>query len=301
MIDRFEGPDGKARLAQQLSRQMLIGGDMEIAQEFANVAEVRTYPSGGLVIEQGAQDNDLHFILSGRVSVIVNYREVAVGTPGTHVGEMALIDPTVPRSAKVVAIGDVVVATVSEPDFTALARRYPQLWRSLAVELDTRLRKRNERLARPNPRPVLAFGASTDSAPATRAIQAGLAGDDFLVQTWADGIFTPSNYPLDDLITMVSLSDFAGFVFGPDDELFRPGNHAVGPRDNVVFLLGLAIGQLGRERTLVIAPQGADIKVSIDRLGLTPLTYAVGDGNLNVALAPVCDRLRSMVARLGCL
>jgi CRP-like cAMP-binding protein len=53
---------------------------------------------------------------------------------------MAVVDPLRTRSASVTANCDSVVGRITEPDFSALADRYPRLWRRIALELASRLR-----------------------------------------------------------------------------------------------------------------------------------------------------------------
>jgi len=47
----------------------------------------------------------------------------------------------VERSATVTAASDSLIARISEPEFSAIADRFPGLWRRLAAELARRLRE----------------------------------------------------------------------------------------------------------------------------------------------------------------
>jgi CRP/FNR family transcriptional regulator, cyclic AMP receptor protein len=93
---------------------------------------------------QDAADRDLFLILSGTFSVIVNGRIVARRSAGEHVGEMAVVDPEAHRSASVTALTDSVVAGIPALEFSAVADRYPRLWRRIALELARRLRDENQ-------------------------------------------------------------------------------------------------------------------------------------------------------------
>ncbi len=301
MIGRFEGEDGKRRLADLLARQMVLAGTVAIADELAGMVEVRAVPEEVGLVQQGGDDSDLYFVLSGRVSVQVNGREVAVRGPGMHVGEMATIDPAAKRCANVIAIEDTVVASVTEAQFTNLAERNPHLWRMLALELGSRLRQRNALVTPKNPRPALFIGSSAEALPIVRAIQSGLQHDDFYVRPWTCDIFQPSHYPIDDLLAAVQQADFAVLVISPDDDVTSRGDRSDAPRDNVVYELGMSMGRLGRERTVMVMPRGVDLKIPTDLLGLTPLTYKVGpEGDLTAAMGPVCNELRALIGRLGC-
>lgn len=114
MLARFEGEDGKRRPVDLLSRQMALTGMAAVAEELAGLVAIRAVPARAALIQQDGDDSDLFFVLTGRVSVQVHGREVAVRGPGTHVGEMAMIDPAAKRCANVVAIEDTVLAAVTE-------------------------------------------------------------------------------------------------------------------------------------------------------------------------------------------
>jgi len=57
---------------------------------------------------------------------------------------MAVVDPNARRSASAIAAMDSVVARISEAEFSALADRFPRLWRRIAMELASRLRDQGE-------------------------------------------------------------------------------------------------------------------------------------------------------------
>ena len=142
LLKSFQGAEGRLRLINALISQPLIGdNDLAVAVEpYLKLAEVF---AGTYLIRQGASDTDLFLILSGTFSVAIDGRVVACKKAGEHVGEMAVVDPFRPRSASVTATSDSVVARITEPDFSALADRYPRLWRRIALELANRLRDGN--------------------------------------------------------------------------------------------------------------------------------------------------------------
>ena len=125
--------------------------------------EILPFESGDELITQNGVDNDIYFILAGRLSIVVNGREVAIRNPGQHVGEMVLVDPSAKRSASVVAIEQTVVAKISEASLRRLADKYPRVWQLIAGELAERLRQRNRFVATTNPRPVVFIGSSKES------------------------------------------------------------------------------------------------------------------------------------------
>src|SRR5208337_1908153 len=114
--------------------------DKDLAVVVERYLKLEEIFAGTDLIKQGASDTDLFLILSGAFSVAINGRIVARKKAGEHVGEMAVVDPLTPRSASVTATADSVVSRIAEPDFSALADRYPRLWRRIALELANRLR-----------------------------------------------------------------------------------------------------------------------------------------------------------------
>ena len=135
MIERFESKDGRRLLAKALRAQPIIGDESFLAEQIADACEIVSFMKGDMIIQEAAFDNEIYFILSGNLSVRIGDREVAVRSAAQHVGEMALVDPSKPRSASVVALDTVVVARVSEPKFTAIADSNPRLWRNVAREM----------------------------------------------------------------------------------------------------------------------------------------------------------------------
>jgi len=142
LLNRFQGSEGRRHLTDALQSQRLVR-DQDLAEEIVRLLKLEEIPAGINLIEQGASDTDLFLILNGEFSVTIDGRVVARKRAGEQVGEMAVVDPLTPRSASVTATSDSVVARIAEPDFSALADRYPRLWRRIALELASRLRNRN--------------------------------------------------------------------------------------------------------------------------------------------------------------
>jgi len=301
MINRFQDVDGTRRLVSALRDQRIIHGNKELATKIAALVNLKMMEPGDTLIAQDGVNDDLFFILAGRLSVLVHGREVAVRQNGQHVGEMTLIDPSAKRSATVVAIDQSVVAAISEPDFSTLANEYPRLWRLIAVELSDRLRQRNDLVCPVNPRPVLFIGSSKESLPIAREIRNGLRHDDILIRLWTDGgIFGVSRFPIEDLEEQVTSADFAVLVLSPDDRVLSRGKETDAPRDNVIFELGLFMGALRRERAFIVLPRSFDIKIPTDILGLKPLEYQRGSQHeMPSLIAPVCDDLRQIITGKG--
>lgn len=303
MIGRFEGDKGKPVLIETLRGQRIVQGDLTTATVLSEHVSLRQLQPNEVLIVEDQPDNDLFFILSGRVAVTVKGRQVAERKAGDHVGEMALIDPSARRSASVIAIEETVVATIKEPAFSEIGQTHSRLWRLLAVELCQRLCQRN-RLVRPvNGCPLIFVGSSVESLPIAREIQDGLQHDSLTVRIWTDKVFGASRFPIEALEQVFLTADFGVLVIGPDDKVLSRKDTFDAPRDNVVFELGMCLGALRRERSFIVKPRGVDIKIPSDLLGMGCLEYpniGVSSPDLTSAIGPVCNELRKAVAALGC-
>jgi signal-transduction protein with cAMP-binding, CBS, and nucleotidyltransferase domain len=69
IIDRFRGEHGQRLLRGALSRQGLLQGLDAAIEELISAAALADYTTGSEIIQQDAADNDIGFILSGRVSI----------------------------------------------------------------------------------------------------------------------------------------------------------------------------------------------------------------------------------------
>lgn len=298
MKARFEGDDGGRRLVDALCEQRLVEYNRVYAERLAGVGTLVAFSDGDIVIRQDAPDNHVYFILSGEVGVLVNERQVARRTARDSVGEMALIDPSAPRSATVRAMGAVVSLRVDEASLMRLLEEFPAMWRPIARVVSDRLRQRSHLLRMPNARPRLFLGSSVESLHVARQIQVELKHDAVDAEVWTNGIFGASSVTLDALAVKVAESDFAAFVFSGDDHVASRGKESDAPRDNVIFELGLFLGVLTRERTFFVKEHRAEIKIPTDLLGITPMTYIAG-ANLSAQLGPACQELREIIRRLG--
>ncbi|HNQ79076.1 MAG TPA: nucleotide-binding protein [Acidobacteriota bacterium] len=300
LLPRFQGDSGGTILTEVLCNQILIRGEVSVCEEFKKSIELLELNNGDTLIKQDGADNKLYFILSGSFTIVVNGREIAIRVPGQHVGEMALIDPTSRRSASVIAREASVVASINEEQFSIVANNYPQVWRRIAVELSSRLKQRNRFIEPPRNQPVVFIGSSSESLDIAREIHNLFEHDSFVVDVWTSGIFMPSATSIESLVDALKRSDFGVIIFNPDDIIQSRDETTVGPRDNVVFELGLFIGHLGRERTFFVVPRGKDIKIPTDLLGVKPLEYAEGTTDtLKSRIGPLSNELRKLINEKG--
>jgi CRP/FNR family transcriptional regulator, cyclic AMP receptor protein len=300
MISHFQSPDGQRRLIEALKGNRLVEHDGNLAQRLAEKGELLEIPAGEVIIEQGAYDNDLFFLIAGLVDVFVNGQYMATRAVGESVGEMALTGAASPRSATVVAKTAIGVVKLTEPVFNEIQEEFPRIWKPIAQVVAERLRQRSQFHRPSNPQPVLFLGCSVESLPIANQIHLGLKHDRITAIVWHQGVFGPSSVTADVLLGMAGDSDFAAFVFGPDDKIVSRDSEADAPRDNVVFELGMFMGVLGRERTFIVKDQDIDIKIPSDLLGITPITYKIHDRKrLAAAGGTVCTELRTAIQQIG--
>lgn len=117
---------------------------------------------------------------------------------------------------------------------------------------------------------------------------------------WDQGIFELSQTTIESLTKAVNESDFGVFVFSPDDITKMRGAEHNSIRDNVIFEFGLFTGRLGRDRVFFVRPDGSDLHLPTDLLGITPGVYNPNreDGRLQAATGPACNQIREAMKKL---
>ncbi len=298
MYDRFKSND-RLRL-ETIAAMPLVGGNENLARAIDDKAELLTIPKGTSFIEQGGDDNDVYFILAGVCDVVINGRVVAKRGPGTHVGEMAVVQPTQKRSATCIAADDVVALKLAEPAFAELGAEFPVIYRAISKELARRLLERNATIGAYHEKIRVFIISSAEALPIARLVQQAFEHDPFLTVIWTDGVFKVANYPLTDLEKQIDDSDFAVAIAHSDDLTESRGKDWPSPRDNVVFELGLFMGRLSRARAILMEPRDEKVKLPSDLSGITTITYRYEPGADAAALiAPACNRLRDHILHLG--
>jgi CRP/FNR family transcriptional regulator, cyclic AMP receptor protein len=300
LIKRFEGSEGRRLLLEALREQKMVSGNANLANDIANVGELIPVAAGTTVVEQGGIDNHVFLILAGSFNVVVNGKIATRRHPADHVGEMAAVQPTQPRSATVTAVEDSVLLKISEPQLAALGTKYSEIYRYLAKELSKRLLQRNSQLMAKRDKIHIFIMSSAEALGIARAVQSGLDDGSLQVSVWTDGVFRASQYAIENLERELDRSDFAIAVVQPDDATKSKGKHKPSARENVIFELGFFIGRLGRHRALLLEPRGEEVKLPSDLTGLTTIPYRIPPGkDWAAALGPACNRIREIISDLG--
>ena len=299
IADRLAADPDRRLVTDLICRQHLVGGNEVVAQSFAAKCQILSAPANSVIIRQGDSDNDLYLILSGCVRVFVNDREVASRGSGQHIGEMALVDAASRRTATVVTVEPSVMARVSEPTFVQIANSNPYLWRNISIELIKRLDERRKFHRIPNQHPLLFIGSSKEGLAFASAFAAAIPTDAASVTLWSEGVFGASQFPLEDLSALLHSADFAALLTSADDTVLSRGKESYAPRDNIVFELGLFMGALSRQRTFLVVPQGVDIKIPTDLLGINTVRYDSGASTPQDAVAASVDEISTIIRKAG--
>jgi len=300
LIDRFTGESNHRRLLEELGRNNLVDGKADLAQEIAKRAVIEAVGPGETLIEQGTYSDDVYLILAGVFDIIINGRPIAARGPGRHVGEMAAVQPTQPRSATVVAREDGVVAKLSEADFADLGARYPLIYRVIARELARRLLERNKSIGTYREGIRVFIISSVEGLGVARAIEDAFEHDPFTVEIWTEGCFKVANYTIESLEAKVEQSDFAIAIAYADDVTTSRDRTSAAPRDNVIFELGLFMGRLSRKRAILMEPRDEKVKLPSDLTGITTIPYRYERGpDVASKMGPACNRLRNHILELG--
>lgn len=147
-----EVPDREYALSEM---DIFVGFNEEEMGIVAKRLLLETYTRGEMIIREGDRDCDFFMLVSGMVSVKVqlensrHYRRLNSITAGVTFGEIALLDNK-PRSANVVAEGNVTLYRLPYEKFLDLRKSAPDVTNKLilnmALNLSTRLRLNTEEI-----------------------------------------------------------------------------------------------------------------------------------------------------------
>ncbi len=78
--------------------------------------------------------------------------------------------------------------------------------------------------------------------------------------------------------------------------MIKEGKESVRARDNVIFELGLFMGVLGRERTLIVVNK--DVTYPSDLLGITHFPYEPNDEDLHASMTSTAAKIRQHIKKV---
>ena len=148
-------------------------------------------------------------------------------------------------------------------------------------------------------RPSVFIGSTKERLDVAQAIESNLqyAAD---VTLWTL-VFELSRGYLESLVETARQFDFAVLALTADDLVQSRGQTVLGPRDNVLFELGLFTGLLGRERTFILEDRSQSLKIPTDLFGVTMASYdgSRADKNFEAAVSPACTQVMGRIDELG--
>jgi len=149
-------------------------------------------------------------------------------------------------------------------------------------------------------KPSLFVGSSTEGLEFARAVRAELEAD-VEVTLWNDGFFELGSTFIETLLNALPRFDFGVLVLTSDDWVSSRDVTTFGPRDNVIFELGLFMGRLGRSRTFMLHQRSTIPKIPTDLAGVTTATYdwPRQDTSYRGAVGTACDSIRRAIHALG--
>jgi hypothetical protein len=149
-------------------------------------------------------------------------------------------------------------------------------------------------------KPSLFVGSSTEGIEFARAVR-GRLDSDAEVHLWDEGFFLLGSTVVETLLASLPRFDFAALILTPDDLIMTRQREAFGPRDNVVFELGLFMGHLGRRRTFLVHQSNSHIKMPSDLAGVIMVGYEWPnpDNNPERAVGRACDSIRRQIKDQG--
>jgi hypothetical protein len=121
-------------------------------------------------------------------------------------------------------------------------------------------------------RPKVFVGSSSEARDIVSQLLASIGHCAIAEPWWAAPAFTLENTTIEGLLTAIMSYDHAIFLMSGDDLTTSRNATLLTARDNVLFEMGLFIGQLGRERVTVIVQQakdGPELKIPSDLAGVT--------------------------------
>ncbi|MEQ1567012.1 MAG: cyclic nucleotide-binding domain-containing protein [Myxococcota bacterium] len=148
--DPFTADSAQARLALLAPMPLLAHLTERELRVVAQATTPRQFPGDAVVFEEGDPGNELYLLVAGGVEVCKEGATIAVLTPGSTFGEMAMLDEP-QRSASAFTVGETELMVISREGFFAMLRAHPLLavkvlW-NLLLGLSANLRRTNERLA----------------------------------------------------------------------------------------------------------------------------------------------------------
>jgi hypothetical protein len=147
-------------------------------------------------------------------------------------------------------------------------------------------------------RPLVFIGSSSEGKEIAEHLQLALepVAD---CEVWDQGVFELGGDALGSLLKAAERFDFGVFVMTADDQVTKRGEVSMVPRDNVVLELGLFLGSVGRQRSIIVLER-AGVAFPSDLAGITVAQFRRRDPrNPRAEVGPAATLIKERVSELG--
>jgi serine phosphatase RsbU (regulator of sigma subunit) len=107
---------------------------------FQESAARRSYKAGEVIFRHGDLGEAMYIVVEGEVNITIEGRAIDHLTPGSVLGEMALVDAQ-PRSAAATAATDCILVYVDYDEFVSLTQKHPAFAMRIMQIMSNRLRR----------------------------------------------------------------------------------------------------------------------------------------------------------------
>ena len=258
------------------------------------------FEEGEDLVVQGEDSQEIYFILSGFVDIIINQRVIRTRKAGTIIGEMGALDATAKRSATVRASEPVSAIKLNYDEFIELLKEDDCYgWRQMSNILSSRLKQYSTKTRLQNDQIRVFIGSSSESSNVAAKVAKYLRKANIAAKSWEDGIFDMSGVILSRLLDEARSTDFAVFIYSNDDIVRSRGNQYATPRDNVHLEVGMFMGSLDdSERVVLLVPNNEKIKIPSDLGGFIYQVYnPLSEENIEHISLKIADKIRDLGPR----
>ena len=296
VLERLKGENGKSEVIQLLMKQTLVEHNTDRADFLYTSGTLESFHPDTPLISVGENTTDVYFILTGAVRIHVGRFTLVDAYPaGNQVGEIAAIEITV-RTTTVTPVEPVIALKVTKENFVAFLDKFPAASKTLALDFANRLISRNKAIAKPGKRFRIFAISSSEALPvAMSGTKHFSSGGRYEYTPWPAEVFRVAHYPMEDLEAELDRADFAIAIAQGDDIAISRGGQQPSPRDNVLFELGLFMGRLGRKRTILMVPEGKEVKLPSDLKGLSIIEYPEDFNTNSSAAIAVWHRVKECI------
>jgi len=132
-----------------LKQYSLFGGLSEDVLELIKaLMHKKTFKSGETIFEEGAQGDEVCFLVEGKIEVFSDGIKIGEINEGEQFGEMHMID-IMPRSANIIAQSDVIILALKNKDIFKIRRKSNEAFMMLLMncgrDISRKLRKMNKK------------------------------------------------------------------------------------------------------------------------------------------------------------